>query len=183
VPFDSPDVNNIATKGTRKSTVAARLKAVYGSVNNVDAFVGMVAEKHIPGTEFGELQLAMWTRQFQAMRDGDRFFYGTDPGLSLIKQNYGIDFHNMLAQIIANNTDVPLSAMNDNVFLVKDADLSAGATCSVSYHIDSTWTGEQQVSLKITNLSSTPTNGWGVADNTTDPSPANFLLNGRRCAR
>ena len=57
-----PDTaNNTTTKAVRKSTTAARLKAVYGSVDNVDAFVGMVAEKHIAGTEFGELQLAMWT--------------------------------------------------------------------------------------------------------------------------
>ena len=27
------------------------------------------------GTEFGELQLAMWRTQFTALRDGDRFFY------------------------------------------------------------------------------------------------------------
>ena len=41
----------------------------------------MVAEPHVPGTEFGELQLAMWKKQFQALRDGDRFFYGNDPAL------------------------------------------------------------------------------------------------------
>ena len=34
------------------------------------------------GTEFGELQLAIWKRQFEALRDGDRFFYGNDPGLA-----------------------------------------------------------------------------------------------------
>jgi hypothetical protein len=33
------------------------------------AFGGMVAEPHVPGTEFGELQLAIWTRQFQVLRD------------------------------------------------------------------------------------------------------------------
>src|SRR5437899_9083166 len=78
----------------------------------------------------------------------------------MIAQKYGIDYHNTLAQIIANNTDVPLSDMNDDVFLVRDADLPAGATCSVSYHVDSTWTGMQQVSVNITNLSPTATNGW-----------------------
>jgi peroxidase len=230
-----PDTaNSTATKGVRKTTTAARLKAVYGSVDNVDAFAGMVAEKHIAGTEFGELQLAMWAKQFQALRDGDRFFYGNDPGLSMILQKYGIDYHNTLAQIIARNTDVPLSDMNDNVFLVKDDDLPAGATCAVSYHVDSTWTGQQQVSLKITNLSPDATDGWrlqwlfpggqtfrqlwngnasqsgaqatvnnaswnavipgnggsltdvgfiGTWDNTTNPSPPNFTLNGKRCER
>ncbi len=41
----------------------------------------MVAEPHVTGTEFGPLQLAIWKRQFTALRDGDRFFYANDPEL------------------------------------------------------------------------------------------------------
>jgi hypothetical protein len=160
-PVPLPDTaNNSATRDTRRSPLAARLKAVYGSVDNVDAFVGMVAERHMPGSELGELQQAMWQKQFAALRDGDRFFYGNDPGLSLIKQQYGIDFHHSLADIIAANTDIPKADLNDNVFLTPDDDLPA-ATCSIAYHLDDAWTGAFQVSLKITNLSSTPiNNGW-----------------------
>jgi hypothetical protein len=160
VAVGTPDGDNTATKGTRKTPLAARLKAVYGSVDNVDAFVGMVAEAHVNGSELGELQQAMWAKQFLALRDGDRFFYGNDPGLSLIKQQYGIDFHHSLADIVAANTNIPKSELNDNVFLTPDDDLPAAA-CSVSYHLDDAWTGAFQVSLKITNLSSTPiNNGW-----------------------
>src|SRR3989440_8353352 len=138
-PVALPDtVNNTATKANRKTPLAARLKAVYGSVDSVDAFVGMAAEPHMPGSEMGELQQAMWEKQFAQLRDGDRFFYGNDPGLSLIKQQYGIDFHHTLADVIAANTDVPQADMNDNVFLTKDDDLPA-ATCSVAYHLDSAW--------------------------------------------
>ena len=36
----------------------------YGNVDKVDAFVGMVSEPHVPGTEFGPLQLAIWKSQF-----------------------------------------------------------------------------------------------------------------------
>ena len=150
------------TRGVRRSPVAARLKAVYGNVNNVDAFAGMISEKHLPGSEFGELQQAIWAKQFLALRDGDRFFYGNDPGLSLIQQQYGLDFHHSLADIIAANTDIPKTDLNDNVFLVPDDDIPA-ATCSVSYHIDSAWTGEYQVSLNIKNLTSTTIHGWTVA--------------------
>jgi peroxidase len=71
-----------------RSPVAARLQAIYGSVDNVDAFVGILAEPHVAGTEFGELQLAIWTKQFQALRDGDRFFYGNDQGLTTIRNLY-----------------------------------------------------------------------------------------------
>jgi hypothetical protein len=52
-----------AVVGIRRTTLAARLKAIYGEVDKVDAFVGMVSERHVPGTEFGELQLAIWTKQ------------------------------------------------------------------------------------------------------------------------
>src|SRR5712691_11269620 len=36
-----------AVTGIRRTTVAARLKAIYGSVGKVDAFVGMVSEPHV----------------------------------------------------------------------------------------------------------------------------------------
>jgi peroxidase len=100
--------------------LAERLRTIYGSVDNVDAFVGMVCEPHVPDSELGELQRAMWTRQFQALRDGDRFFYLNDPGLSLIMEQFGIDFRHTLGQVIALNTDVPLSDLNDNVFFLAE---------------------------------------------------------------
>jgi len=94
-----------AVSGTRRSTLAARLKAIYGNVNKVDAFVGMVSEPHVAGTEFGQLQLAIWTKQFQALRDGDRFFYRNDPVLEQIGTLYGITFRHSLAELIELNTD------------------------------------------------------------------------------
>jgi hypothetical protein len=98
----------------RRTTLAARLKAIYGSVDNVDAFVGMVSEKHIAGTEFGPLQLAIWTKQFAASRDGDRFFYLNDPVLATIKQSYGITYQHTLAELIELDAGVTVSP---NVFL------------------------------------------------------------------
>ena len=99
--------------GLRRTTVAARLKAVYGNVDRLDAFVGMVSEKHVAGTEFGELQLAMWKKQFQATRDGDRFFYLNDPALRIIDATFGIDPRRTLAEIVKLNTGVTLQP---NVF-------------------------------------------------------------------
>ena len=81
----------------------------------VDAFVGMVSERHVPGTEFGELQLAMWTKQFEALRDGDRFFYRNDPVLQLIERLYGISYRHTLADLIRLNTG---TTVQPNVFKV-----------------------------------------------------------------
>ena len=79
----------------------------------VDAFVGMLAERHLPGSDLGELQQAIWRKQFASLRDGDRFFYLNDPQLALIKQLYGIDYRHTLAEIIRMNANVNVP---DNVF-------------------------------------------------------------------
>jgi hypothetical protein len=113
----SEEAGEDAVTGVRRTTLAARLRGVYGAgkVDKVDAFVGMLSEPHVRGTEFGELQLAIWTRQFEALRDGDRFFYLNDPELDTIKETYGIDYRQRLADIIEMNTGESIAP---NVFKV-----------------------------------------------------------------
>ncbi len=101
---DADEANPVAA--VRRSTLAARLAAIYGDIDELDAFTGMVSEAHVPGTEFGELQLAMWTEQFAALRDGDRFFYDNDPALDAIAATYGIDYRRSLGDVVAANTEV-----------------------------------------------------------------------------
>jgi len=107
-----------ATHAVRRTTVAARLKAVYGDVNSVDAFTGMLAEKHVAGSELGELQRAIWQKQFAALRDGDRFYYENDPLIPYVQQQYGIDVHKTLSQLISLNTDIPQADLPANVFML-----------------------------------------------------------------
>jgi hypothetical protein len=109
----TPAAEEEVVTGIRRSTLAARLKAVYGTVDRLDAFVGMVSERHVKHTEFGELQLAIWTKQFTALRDGDRFFYRTDPVLRFIDHEFGIDYRLTIAEIVKLNTGVTLQR---NVF-------------------------------------------------------------------
>jgi len=119
IALDSPVAGADPIRATRVSTTAARLRATYGNVNRVDAFMGMIAEPHLRGSEFGELQQAIWTRQFQALRDGDRFFYGNDTArLNQIAQQFGVDYRRTLGQIIAANTDIPAAELPANVFRV-----------------------------------------------------------------
>ena len=61
------------------------------------------------GTEFGPLQLAIWKRQFEALRDGDRFFYLADPVLRSIERDYGITYRHRLGEIIELNTDADVA--------------------------------------------------------------------------
>jgi hypothetical protein len=115
IPLGTPEADANAVAGKRRSTLAARLKAIYGSVDKIDAFVGMVAEHHVAGTEFGELQRAIWRKQFEALRDGDRFFYQNDPALPAIQALFGINYRHTLAQVIEANTNLDVQP---NVFEV-----------------------------------------------------------------
>jgi len=149
-------------KATRRAPLAARLAAIYGNnVNNVDAFVGMISEPHPTGSEFGALQRAIWTREFTRLRDGDRFFFGNDPGLTFIRNQYGIDFRSNLGDIISRNSDVARADLPVNVFFVHgDAPPSS---CRVEYHLTNQWTGNPngfQISQNITNTGSTPVTNW-----------------------
>jgi hypothetical protein len=159
VPLGSDEVD--PTAGARATTLAARLRAVYGTVDPLDAFTGMLAERHPPWSEFGELQLAIWTREFANLRDGDRFFYGNDPGLSAIHRTYGIDFRRSLADLIADNTDLPRSELSDNMFLL--AEEPGGAACHVAYRIAEQWPGGFRADVSLTNTSARPLGAWRLA--------------------
>jgi hypothetical protein len=114
LPADSEEG---AVVGVRRTTTAARLRAIYGNVGNLDAFTGMLAERHLAGQEFGELQSVMWRREFERLRDGDRFFYLNDPVLLQIRFLFGIDYRRTLAQVITDNTELNPGDVEANVFL------------------------------------------------------------------
>jgi hypothetical protein len=110
IELGSEAADGEAVAGVRRTTLAARLKAIYGEVDKVDAFVGMASEQHARNAEFGPLQLAIWKRQFEALRDGDRFFYLADPVLPTIERTYGITYRHRLGEIIELNTDADVAA-------------------------------------------------------------------------
>ena len=120
IEFGTDAAEGEAVEGERRTTLAARLKAIYGDVGKVDAFVGMVAEPHLSGSEFGALQYAMWKVQFEALRDGDRFFYANDPALEWIEDTFGISFERSLAEVIIDNTDIGADEIQANVFEVSN---------------------------------------------------------------
>ncbi|MGH2636662.1 MAG: peroxidase family protein [Actinomycetota bacterium] len=117
----SDEADENAVVGIRRTALAARLKAIYGDVDELDAFVGMLAEPHLEGSELGELQLAIWTRQFEALRDGDRFFYRNDPSLRTIQRRFGIGYRQPLSKIILLNTDLDRGSISADVFRIPAA--------------------------------------------------------------
>lgn len=88
------------------------LDQLYGNVNNIDAWVGILSEKHLNGAILGELVMKIIEKQFQVLRDGDRFFYENDPAFT--EEEREQIRSTSLHSIIMRNTDIGL--MQDNVF-------------------------------------------------------------------
>jgi hypothetical protein len=88
------------------------LDSLYGSVDNVDAWVGMLAEERMNNALFGQLVMKIMEEQFRVIRDGDRYYYENDPTLSPIEK-YDIK-HTRLYHVLMRNTD--LSIMQPKVF-------------------------------------------------------------------
>jgi hypothetical protein len=155
---------NNPVRDVRRTTTAARLKAIYGSTANVDAFVGAFSEPHVPGSSLGETNLAIWTKQYQALRDGDRFFFENDLStLNNIKSTFGVDFRTTLGQLIGRNTDATTAAdIHDNVFLVAADDLPANPACTVQYTISAVDATHYKGTIKITNNLSTAVNNFNL---------------------
>jgi hypothetical protein len=84
--------------------VQQELQKAYGSVNNIDAFEGGMAEDHVAGSDLGPLFTKIIADQFNRLRAGDRFFYLNETWnadeLNIMKQG------DTLGKIIEANTGV-----------------------------------------------------------------------------
>jgi hypothetical protein len=92
--------------------VYIKLVGAYQDINNVDPWVGMLAEQRMPGALFGPTVMKIMETQFQALRDGDRFYYLNDPVLT--QEEKDAITNTNLHDIIMRNTGITL--MQDNVF-------------------------------------------------------------------
>ena len=112
--YGLPRINSFAEL-TSDPELQAQLEAIYGDINHVEAFVGGLAEDHVPGTSLGSLLIASFTDQFSRLRDGDEFFYSVDPLLQDPIVTGVIDLGAFqLSDVIRANTNV--TNIQDNVF-------------------------------------------------------------------
>ena len=88
------------------------LAELYGTVDDVDPWVGMLAEDHMPEALFGETIMKIMELQFQNLRDGDRYYYENDEFLSAEEKEEIRS--TKLSDIIRRNTSITL--MQDDVF-------------------------------------------------------------------
>ena len=96
---------------TRNDAVRARLAAVYASPDDVDLWVGALAEDPLPGSHLGELNHLVVSRQFEILRDGDRFWYER----AVSPRDRDMIAGTTLAEVIRRNTTIR-GEISDDVF-------------------------------------------------------------------
>lgn len=97
--------------------VRLKLKKLYGSVHNIDVWVGGILEDQVENGKVGPLFQCLLLEQFSRLREGDRFWYEnptifTEDQLDQIKQT-------SLARVLCDNGD-NIDTISENVFLVPD---------------------------------------------------------------
>jgi len=96
--------------------VTDRLKDLYGTVDNIDPWVGMLCEEHMNNNiMFGRTITEILKYQFAAIRDGDRYFYENEVLLSDVEK--AEIKSTRLGDVVRRNTS--LRFMQENVFLTE----------------------------------------------------------------
>ena len=86
------------------------LESLYGDINNVDLWVGLMAEDHVDGGSLGETATTIIADQFERLRDGDRLWYENVQSGDELRE---VD-NTTLGDIIERNTN--LDSLQANVF-------------------------------------------------------------------
>ena len=89
----------------------AKLEDLFGTVDNIDVFVGVLAEDAVEGSMLGELFHTALIDQFTRLRDGDAFWYESrisDDEIAMINDT-------TLSDIIKRNSGI--ETMQDDVFV------------------------------------------------------------------
>lgn len=100
-----------------KTPVTDSLKSIYDSVDQLDPWVGFLAEEHEPGCSVGPTLKHALVDQFTRLRDGDRFFYLNDPD---VKELCSDIENTRLVDIIKRNTNI--ENIQDDLFIARDGD-------------------------------------------------------------
>src|SRR5262249_31490807 len=145
VAYGLPRVTSFA-QITSNVQVQQKLQQLYGSVDNIDAFVGALAEDHVPGADVGPLTRAVLVDQFTRLRDGDRFFYlnqqWNSDELHILQQG------NTLTKVIEHNTGI--TNLQDHAFFFK-ASISGTVFAGLgrNYHVGSVARGLPGVTVQL----------------------------------
>jgi peroxidase len=141
--YGLPKVTSFA-QITSDSAVQAKLKQLYGNVNNIDLWVGALAEDHVRGSSVGPTLRAVISDQFERLRDGDRFFYQNVFSGAQLRQIQ----NTTLSDILQRTTT--LTNLQDNVFFFK-ASISGTVFVSTQTRFGTSLRGLAGVTVQLIN--------------------------------
>ncbi|HEY1583759.1 MAG TPA: peroxidase family protein [Chthoniobacterales bacterium] len=98
---------------TSDTTLQAKLASMYATPDDMDVWIGALAENHVNNGQVGETLFTILRDQFTRLRDGDRFWYQSYMPRSIVRMLE----KQTLTGIIRRNTTVG-SELQDNAFLV-----------------------------------------------------------------
>jgi hypothetical protein len=100
---------------TSNQNLQRKLKKAYDNVDNIDAWVGALAEDRFRDALVGQLNYVVIKDQFERLRDGDRYWYKND----LPKVWINWVENQSLKKIIVRNTSISPREIPNNLFIAK----------------------------------------------------------------
>ncbi len=108
-----------------------RLLQTYGTLETVDLWVGGLAEEHVSGGLLGATFACIFAKTFEALRDGDRFYY-ENPESALFNADQRKTLEDAsLSRIICDNSD-NINTIQENAFRADEPSIS----CSKIKRVD-----------------------------------------------
>lgn len=86
----------------RNPELAKRFLALYGTPDNIDIWIGALAEPFVPNGRVGPLLACLIGTQFRKLRDGDRFWWES-PGVFTAEQRRALS-SSSLPRVLCDNT-------------------------------------------------------------------------------
>ncbi|XP_071089131.1 salivary peroxidase/catechol oxidase-like [Haliotis cracherodii] len=91
---------------THTAKAAGHLKDVYGHIDDIDLFPGALSEKPVPGGMVGPTFTCLLAKQFQALKEGDRFWFEEDNANVKFTQYQLNEIRKAsLSRVVCDNTD------------------------------------------------------------------------------
>ncbi|XP_006998535.1 eosinophil peroxidase [Peromyscus maniculatus bairdii] len=96
----------------KNQALARKFLSLYGTPNNIDIWMGAIAEPLLPGARVGPLLACLFENQFRRARDGDRFWW-QKWGVFTKRQRKALS-QVSLSRIICDNTGI--TTVSKNIF-------------------------------------------------------------------
>jgi peroxidase len=116
--FGLPPINDFSDI-TSDVVLQQQLQQLYGTVDSIDSWVGLLAEDHASNSILGTCMVEIMKHQFEFLRDGDRLYYENDSTFS--NAEIAVIKATRLADIIRRNTNI--ITIQDSVFYAQERDL------------------------------------------------------------